>query len=243
MAGNPAFHPHRPRGRTHRGRFFHSMRGFISSPLAGGLIFGIGVLSCLAWQPAAAREPIPAAAALAAAEARVRETHEDDFRAGESDPKPLVQKLLAAAEQSDDPAFDYALLLEAEKAAVAAGAVGLAMDAVDARADIRRDRGAPVRYVGDEGCGAGRRVDAERRVGARGKEARPEAVRARGDRAGRARARASFRGRRVDLGAFARTGASRRCGRPPPGSVPGRWAACAPARPPGAGAVRSSRRP
>ncbi len=111
------------------------MRWYVSSLLAGGLIFGIGGLPCLTWQPAAAREPIPAAAALAAAEARVRETHEDDFRAGETDPKPLVQKLLAAAEQSDDPAFDYALLLEAEKAAVAAGAVGLAMDAVDARAE------------------------------------------------------------------------------------------------------------
>lgn len=110
------------------------MRGFTSSLLPGGLIFGIGGYLCLA-SPAEAREPIPAAAALAAAEARVRQTHEDDFRTGGTDPKPLIQKLLAAAEQSEDPAFDYALFLEAEKAAVAAGAVGLAMDAVDARAE------------------------------------------------------------------------------------------------------------
>jgi len=111
------------------------MRGFTSSLLTGGLILGIGGWLCLASLPAAAREPIPAAAALTAAEARVRQAHEDDFKAGETDPKPLIQKLLAAAEQSEDSAFDYALFLEAEKAAVAAGAVGLAMDAVDARAE------------------------------------------------------------------------------------------------------------
>ncbi len=110
------------------------MRWITSSLLTGGLFFGIGGCLYLA-SPAEAREPIPAAAALAAAEARVRMAHEDDFKAGETDPKPLIQKLLAAAEQSEDSAFDYALFLEAEKAAVAAGAVGLAMDAVDARAE------------------------------------------------------------------------------------------------------------
>lgn len=111
------------------------MRGFTSSLLIGGLISGIGGWLCLGWQPAAARDPVPDVAAIAGAEARVRQTHEDDFRTSGTDPKPLIQKLLAAAEQSEDPAFDYALFLEAEKAAVAAGAVGLAMDAVDARAE------------------------------------------------------------------------------------------------------------
>jgi hypothetical protein len=80
------------------------------------------------------RQPLPDAASVKAALDLVRQAYEDDFKAAATDPEPLIRKLLAAAEETQDPASDYVLLLEAEKAAVAGGAVGSAMEAVDARA-------------------------------------------------------------------------------------------------------------
>lgn len=65
----------------------------------------------------------------------VRQAYEDDFKAAATDPEPLIRKLLAAAAETPDPAGSYVLFLEAEKAAVAGGAVSRAMEAVDARAE------------------------------------------------------------------------------------------------------------
>jgi hypothetical protein len=65
----------------------------------------------------------------------VRQAYEDEFKAAATDPEPLIRKLLAAAEETQDPASDYVLFLEAEKAAVAGGTVSRAIEAVDARAE------------------------------------------------------------------------------------------------------------
>jgi hypothetical protein len=113
------------------------MRGITCSPLIRGLCFAIGASCCLAQQSLAAppRQPLPDAADITAAQDLVRQAYEDDFKTAATDPEPLIRKLLAAAEETQDPASDYVLFLEAEKAAVAGGAVGRAMEVVDARAD------------------------------------------------------------------------------------------------------------
>jgi hypothetical protein len=112
------------------------MRRFPCLLLIGGLYFGICATSCLAREPVAAtpRQPLPDADSIKASQDIVRQAYEDDFKATGNDLEPLIRKLLAAAEESNDPASDYVLFLEAEKAAVAGGAVSLALEAVDARA-------------------------------------------------------------------------------------------------------------
>lgn len=112
------------------------MRGLPCSLLVGWLGCGLCAACCWARQPgaAAARQPLPDAASVKAALELVRQAYEDDFKAAATDPEPLIRKLLAAAEETQDPASDYVLLLEAEKAAVAGGAVASAMEAVEARA-------------------------------------------------------------------------------------------------------------
>lgn len=113
------------------------MRRFHCLILVCGLCFGLGAACCWARQPgvAAARQPVPDAASTTAALELVRQAYEDDFKTAVTDPEPLIRKLLAAAEETQDPAGDYVLFVEAEKAAVAGGAVSRAIEAVDARAE------------------------------------------------------------------------------------------------------------
>jgi len=118
------------------------MRGFTcppltGAPLTGGLCLAIGAACCLAQQPAAGtpRQPLPDPASITAAQNLVRQAYADEIENAARDPEPLIRKLLASAEETQDPASDYALFLEAEKAAVAGGAVGRAMEVVDARAN------------------------------------------------------------------------------------------------------------
>ena len=113
------------------------MRGFTCPPLTGGLCLAIGAACCLAQQPAVGtpRQPLPDPAAITAAQDLVRQAYADEIESAARDPEPLIRKLLASAEETQDPASDYALFLEAEKAAVAGGAVGRAMEVVDARAN------------------------------------------------------------------------------------------------------------
>jgi hypothetical protein len=112
-------------------------RPFPFSLLVVALCFGIGAACCWGRQPGAAvaRQPLPDAASMRTAQDLVRQAYEDEFKAAATDPEPLIRKLLAAAEETPDPVGDYVLLLEAEKAAVAGGAVSRAMEAVDARAE------------------------------------------------------------------------------------------------------------
>ena len=85
-------------------------------------------------RPEGPPQPVPNEAQVKAARELVRQAYEDEFRVADSNPVPLIDKLLAVASQTQDAARKYAMLLEAEVAAVTAGDLARAMELIDARA-------------------------------------------------------------------------------------------------------------
>jgi hypothetical protein len=77
---------------------------------------------------------VPETAAVKEARELIRQAFEDLFQDGERNPGPLIEKLLASVGQTDDPARKYALLLEAEDIATAAGDIRWLLDVTDMRA-------------------------------------------------------------------------------------------------------------
>jgi hypothetical protein len=63
----------------------------------------------------------------------VKQAYEDDYATAVTDPEPLLNKLLASARQAKNLARKYAILLEAEGVATAAGDFQRAMRLIDAR--------------------------------------------------------------------------------------------------------------
>jgi hypothetical protein len=96
-------------------------------------------------EPKPPPEAVPAEAPVAEARGLVRQAFEDDYRSASGSPGALIEKLLATAGQTKDPARRYAMLLEAEQAALDAGDVGRAMSLIDARADAFAIDGVQVR--------------------------------------------------------------------------------------------------
>lgn len=80
------------------------------------------------------RLPVPDKAAVTEAQDLVRQAFAADYGPTGSNPGPLIQKLLVAAEQTDASARRFALLVEAERLAVAAGDPARVMALVDGRA-------------------------------------------------------------------------------------------------------------
>jgi len=80
------------------------------------------------------REPVPAEAELRAAVELIKQAYEDDFESAARDPGALVEKLLSAADQTQDLARRYGLLLAAEEAAAVRGDYDRAFEIIDLRA-------------------------------------------------------------------------------------------------------------
>lgn len=85
--------------------------------------------------PEAPRLPVPDEAAVEEARDLIKQAYEDDYESATRNPESLIRKLLAVAGETEDPARRYALFLEAELVAVAAGDCARAMELVDLRAD------------------------------------------------------------------------------------------------------------
>jgi len=91
-----------------------------------------GIAWCLEGDSAVQR-PVPSHEAVGEARRLVRDAFEADVLNAASNPEPLIEKLVTASGQTEDPARSYALLLEAEQAAVAAGEADRAMELVAIR--------------------------------------------------------------------------------------------------------------
>jgi len=86
-------------------------------------------------EPAKARLPVPDAQSVAEARELIKKAYADDYKMAAEDPEPLIQKLLLTVIETDDAARKYAMLLEAEQAAVDGRVPSRAMEVVDFRAD------------------------------------------------------------------------------------------------------------
>ena len=83
-----------------------------------------------------ARIAIPSAEQQTSTEALVRDVHASDFKKTDSaDRRALAAKLIEEAKQSTDTAEKYVLLRDARDIAMASGAAGLALDAIDAEGE------------------------------------------------------------------------------------------------------------
>jgi hypothetical protein len=80
------------------------------------------------------RLPVPDEASVTQARDLIRQAYVDEYAQVADNPEPFIRKLLDAAGQTEDPARKYAMLLEAEEAAVTGGDHARAMDLVDLRA-------------------------------------------------------------------------------------------------------------
>jgi len=80
------------------------------------------------------RLPVPDDEQVAAASDLIRQAYEEDYsETAEGARRRLVAKLLEAVKGVDDPARKYAILLEAQSLAIAAGDLATAIDAADQR--------------------------------------------------------------------------------------------------------------
>jgi hypothetical protein len=84
--------------------------------------------------PSSVRHPVPDQAAVKRAQDLIKQAFEDDYKTAAENPEPLIQKLLAAAEGTEEASRKYAMLLEAEKVAVLGADHGRAMELIDVRA-------------------------------------------------------------------------------------------------------------
>lgn len=76
---------------------------------------------------------VPDEKAVSMAVELIRQAYEEDFERAADAPEPLIQKLLAAAAQTNDPARKYATLLQAQEVAIRGGDYGRAFEIVDIR--------------------------------------------------------------------------------------------------------------
>jgi hypothetical protein len=79
-------------------------------------------------QPPAA---VPDEAAVKEAQDLIKQAYEEDYKAASKNPEPLIQKLLAAASQTEEPVRKYAYLLSAEQAAATGSNYGRVMEVID----------------------------------------------------------------------------------------------------------------
>lgn len=79
------------------------------------------------------RQPVPQEEAVEEARKLIKQVYEDDYTLAGSNPEPFLQKLITAFPQTADAARQYAMLLEAEAVAVAAGEFVRAFEIVDIR--------------------------------------------------------------------------------------------------------------
>jgi len=85
--------------------------------------------------PDDARRPVPDDVEVEEALGLVKQAYEDEYTVARQNPAPLIQKLLAAAERTQDPARQFALLLAAEDAAAAGGDHSRVMEIIAIRSD------------------------------------------------------------------------------------------------------------
>jgi len=76
---------------------------------------------------------VPDEKAVSMAVELIRQAYEEDFERAADAAEPLIQKLLAAAAQTNDPARKYATLLQAQEVAIRGGDYGRAFEIVDIR--------------------------------------------------------------------------------------------------------------
>lgn len=103
----------------------------------GDLIVGSdgGAATDSADDPRQARLPVPEGDAVGKARKLIQHVYEDDYKAAAKNPEALIQKLLVDAGKSENPAQEYAYLLEAEEVATIAGHHDRALALVDRRAE------------------------------------------------------------------------------------------------------------
>lgn len=89
----------------------------------------------------------PDDAAVKEAQELIKQVYEDDYKAAAKTPEPLIQKLLAAAEKTEEPARKYAMLLEAVEVAVLGGDHGRAIELIDVRASQFGEDGVEARLM------------------------------------------------------------------------------------------------
>jgi len=84
-------------------------------------------------KPAELRRPIPSPEDLATAIELIRQAYEEDYAAAEAAPRRLIDRLLDTADEVEDPARQYALLVEGERLAIECGELEPAIEASSLR--------------------------------------------------------------------------------------------------------------
>lgn len=86
--------------------------------------------------PSTTKLAVPDKSAANEAVELIRQAYEDDLKSAQDRPEPVIAKFVSAAEETEDPARKYALLLVAEDVAAEAGASALALKVLDTRVGI-----------------------------------------------------------------------------------------------------------